>query len=100
MSLDFHWRLINFSYLQIEEWDGEFTVFQLDAGKTHFLNKMGLQIILNLNRSSATESEICKILAEQFQLTADADFSQQIIKTLHRFDGLGLIEKVRSESSI
>jgi len=91
------WKPVNFSSLQIEEWDEGVTVFQPDTGKTHFLNDMSLQIILNLNQFSVTEDELCRTLVEQFQLTDDVNFSQQIIKTLHHFDELGLIEKVRLE---
>ena len=92
------WRSVSFSFLRIEEWDEEFTVFQPNSGKTHFLNQMGLQIILNLDQSPAPADEICRVLAEQFQLTHDQNFSLQIVKTLNRFDELGLIEKVRLES--
>lgn len=88
------WQSVNSSSLQIEEWNGEFIVFQPDSGKTHFLNQMGIQIISRLDQSPASADEICKFLAEQFQLTSDQNFSRQIVKTLHRFDELGLIEKV------
>ena len=100
MSSKFYWQSVGFSSLQIEEWDGEFTVFQPDSGKTHFLNQMGLHIISCLDQSPASADEVCLFLTERFQLLPDQNFSQQIIKTLHRFDELGLIEKVRLESSI
>jgi len=74
-------------------------VFQPDSGKTHFLNQMGLQVILNLNEKPATEDEICRVLAQQFKRSLDQNFSLQIKKTLNRFDALGLIEKVRMDSS-
>ncbi len=98
MSNKIFWKPVSFSSLRIEKWDEGVTVFQPDSGKTHFLNEMGLQIILNLNQSSATEDEIYKTLAEQFQLADDKIFYPQIIGTLHRFDELGLIEKIRLES--
>ncbi len=59
---------------------------------------MGLQILLCLDRYPASEDEVCVFLTDQFQLVLDRNFSQQAIKTLHRFDELGLIEKVRPES--
>ena len=99
MPSKFYWQSVGFSSLQIEEWDGEFTVFQPESGKTHFLNQMGLHIISCLD-SPASADEICRFLTEQFQLTNDQNFSLQIIKTLNRFDELGLIEKVKLESSI
>ena len=95
-----YWQSVSFSFLRIEEWDGEFTVYQPDSGKTHFLNQMGLHIISCLDQSPASADEICRFLTEQFQLTNDHNFSLQIIKTLNRFDELGLIEKVKLESSI
>jgi len=97
MSDKVFWKPVNFSSLRIEKWNEGVTVFQPSSGKTHFLNEMSLQIILNLNQSSVTEDELCRTLVEQFQLTNDENFSQQIIKTLHHFDELGLIEKVRLE---
>jgi PqqD family protein of HPr-rel-A system len=90
-----YWQSSNYQSLRIEEWNGEFTLFQPDSGKTHFLNQMGLQIILILDQSPASEDEVCLFLKEQFQLKPDQNFSRQIIKTLHRFDELGLIEKVK-----
>jgi PqqD family protein of HPr-rel-A system len=87
------WRSVSFSFLQIQEWNEEFTVFQPDSGKTHFLNKMGMQILSTLDQSPASADDVCILLAEQFQLPQDQNFFQQIIKTLHHLDELGLIEK-------
>ena len=98
MSSKACWQSVSFSFLQIEEWNEEFTVFQPDSGKTHFLNQMGMQIILSLDRSPASTDDICKSLAEQFQLTHDHDFFQQVIKTLYRLNELGLVEKTRREA--
>ncbi len=85
----------NSSLLRIEEWDGEFTVFQPESGKTHFLNEMGLQILTILDRSPATLETVCKALSEYFSLQSDKDFPGKIAKTLLRFEALGLITKVR-----
>ncbi len=93
------WKPVKFPSLRIEKWNEGVTVFQPDSGKTHFLNEMSFQIILNLNKFSVTDEELCRTLADQFQLTNDENFFQQIIKTLHHFDELGLIEKVRLEYS-
>lgn len=93
------WQSVEFSFLRIEEWNGEFTVFQPDSGKTHFLNQMGMQIITSLHQSPASADDICRVLAERFQLIPDQNFSRQIIKTLHRLDELGLIEKAGRDSS-
>ena len=95
ISSEIYWQSFNFSSLQIEEWNGEFTVFQLDSGKTHFLNQMGMQVISSLDQRPRSTDEVCRILAEQYQLIPDQNFSQQVRKTLHRFNALGLIEKVR-----
>lgn len=100
MSSIVYWQSVSFSSLQIEEWYEEYTVFQPDSGKTHFLNKMGLQIILCLDQSPASEDEVCQMIAEQFQLIPDQNFSRHVIKTLHRFDALGLVEKVKLESLV
>lgn len=100
MSSKVCWQPAAFSALRIEEWDGAFIVFQPDSGKTHFLNEMGMQIILRLDQSPASADEICRFLAKQFQLPHDQNFSRQIIKTLHRFYELGLLEEAARESSI
>lgn len=91
-----YWLLSNgLSSVRIKNWDGEFTVFQPESGKTHFLNEMGLQILTILDRSPATLETICKALSEHFSLQPDKDFPQQIAKTLHRFEALGLITRVK-----
>lgn len=98
MSIVF-WQTIDYSSLFIEEWNGEFTIYQSEAGKTHFLNQMGLLIIKYLSHAPAPEGDICYTLAEQFQQKCDSQFSEQVIKALHRFDELGLIEKIEFDRS-
>jgi len=95
------WQTIDYSSLLVEEWNGEFTVFQRQARKTHFLNQMGLLILQSLgNNVPISENSICSILAEQFHQKNDSKFSEQVIKTLHRFDELGLIEEAESENAV
>lgn len=91
------WQTVDYSSLLTEEWHGEFTVFQLQTGKTHFFNQMSLFILELLGDKPLTEDTICCTVAEQFQQENDLKFSEQVIKTLHRFDELGLIEQVHSE---
>lgn len=98
MSSKTSWRSVNFSSLHIEEWNGEYTVFHPESGKTHFLNQMGFQILMDLHRhplSAISIDEICQSLINQFQLQPDTAFSDQVNKILHRFDELGLIEQVK-----
>jgi len=75
----------------VVDWDGEFTVFQPAAGKTHFLNEMGLHILILLDRAPTTLEHLCQLLAERFSLLSDESFMQQIQQTLHRFEALGLV---------
>ena len=92
------WRSANFSSLRVEEWESEFTVFQPQSGKTHFLNQMAMQILADLDSDlelCATEDEICKNLIQKFQLQSTPLFIDQVNKTLRRLDVLGLIEQVR-----
>lgn len=89
------WCSSRFSSLRIENWDGEFTVFQPASGKTHFLNEMGLRILTILNQSPATLEIVCKALSEYFSLQPDKDFTGQIAKTLYRFEALGLITRMK-----
>lgn len=82
----------------MEEWEEEYTVFQSQSGKTHFLNQMGMQILSDLDchqESGASEDEICKNLMQKFQLQSTPLFLDQVNKTLRRLDELGLIEQVK-----
>ncbi len=95
------WKAVDSSTLLIEEWNSEYTVFQPQAGKTHFCNQMGLLILESLsNGAPISENSICSVLAEQFHQENDSKFSEQVIKTLHRFDELGLIEEAKSEHAV
>ena len=90
------WKTLNYRSLIIEEWDSEFTVFQPDAGKTHYLNEMSVQILLHLETSAPaalSTTDICNYLANKFQIQSDTVFLKQVNKTLHRFDELGLIKQ-------
>lgn len=91
-----YWYSTLCSSLRIENWDGEFTVFQPASGKTHFLNEMGLQILVLLDRAPATLDTVCIKLAELFAITNDARFRQQIAGTLQRYEALGLIANARN----
>ncbi|MGG7054240.1 HPr-rel-A system PqqD family peptide chaperone [Nitrosomonas sp. ANs5] len=91
-----HWYSVLFSSLRIENWDEEYTVFQLASGKTHFLNAMGLQILVLLDQAPATLDTVCIKLAESFAVTNDARFRQQIASTLQRYEALGLIANARN----
>lgn len=89
------WRSANFLSLRIENWDGEYTVFQPESGKTHFLNEMGLCILTLLDQAPITLDTICEKLAEAFSVQVDEHFRQQIVATLQRFETLGLITKIQ-----
>lgn len=92
------WRTTGFSSLRIENWDGEFTVFQPEAGKTHFLNEMGLKILSILDQSPATLDSLCRELSEYFTLPPDTHFSAQINRTLQRYEALGLVSRVKENA--
>jgi len=89
------WRTRNFSSLLVENWGGEFTVFQPESGKTHFLNEMGLQMLVMLDQSPATLEVLCRKLSEYFTLQPDAQFPGQIARTLQRYEALGLVARVK-----
>ena len=95
--MEVYWKTLNYHSLIIEEWDGEFTVFQPEAGKTHYLNEMSIQMLMYLENKAPMAlpaKDICNYLAEKFQIESDAVFFKQINKTLHRFDELGLIKQI------
>lgn len=95
--MEYCWKTLNYHYLIIEEWYGEYTVFQPDAGKTHYLNEMSIQMLIYLKNNAPralSTKNICIYLAEKFQIEPDAVFFKQINKTLHRFDELGLIKHI------
>lgn len=89
------WQVSGFSSLRIENWDGEFTVFQPESEKTHFLNEMGLQILVMLDQSPTSLEVLCRKLSEYFTLQPDAQFPRQVAQTLQRYEALGLIERVK-----
>ena len=63
-----YWKTLNYRSLIIEEWNSEFTVFQPDAGKTHYLNEMSVQILLYLETSAPaalSTTDICNYLANK-----------------------------------
>ncbi|MCC6917183.1 HPr-rel-A system PqqD family peptide chaperone [Nitrosomonas sp.] len=93
-----HWQVHGFSSLRIENWDGEFTVFQPESGKTHFLNEMGLQVLIMLGQSPVTLEGLCQKLSEYFTLLPDTQFPEQIARTLQRFEALGLIVRVKESA--
>lgn len=88
------WRRPNLSSLHIENWAGEFTIFQRESGKTHFLNEMGLRILIILDQSPASLDTLCQKLSKYFTVQLDSQFSGQIARTLLRYEALGLVEKV------
>lgn len=94
MSTLSQWCAVDFASLRVVDWDGEFTVFQPAAGKTHFLNEMGMQVLILLDQSPATLERLCQLLAERFSLLLDESFMQQIQQTLRRFEALGLVASV------
>ncbi|ABI58757.1 HPr-rel-A system PqqD family peptide chaperone [Nitrosomonas eutropha] len=89
------WYSSHFSSLYIENWDGEFTVFQPESGKTHFLNEMGLHILTILDGSPLRLNTICQELSVHFSLQPDTQFFGKIAQTLQRYEALGLIERVK-----
>lgn len=92
------WVAVDFSLLRIENWDEGYTVFQPGSEKTHFLNQMGLQILILLAQSPSTLEDISQDLANQFHVQHDADFSIQITKILLRFEELGLIRRLDGDN--
>lgn len=88
-----YWQSNHFHSLLIEDWGGEYTVFQPESGKTHFLNQMSIELLSFLSQRSATVLDICHYLSTAFEQEADQDFRDNIEKILHHFDALGLIQK-------
>ncbi|SCX02842.1 PqqD family protein, HPr-rel-A system [Nitrosomonas eutropha] len=89
------WCSSRFSLLRIESWESEFTVFQPESEKTHFMNEMGLQILVMLDQSPTSLEVLCRKLSEYFTLQPDAQFPRQVAQTLQRYEALGLIERVK-----
>ncbi|SFK67366.1 PqqD family protein, HPr-rel-A system [Nitrosomonas aestuarii] len=95
MSTHSFWQSNNFQTLLIEDWGDEYTVFQPDSGKTHYLNQMSMHILSFLNQHSASVFDISSHLGEQFEQNSDKEFQQNIQKILYHLDALGLIKKVK-----
>ena len=87
------WLSDNFHALLIANWEDEYTVFQPDSGKTHFLNHMGMQMLLFLDQQPASSAEVCSYLSREFERETDQNFQDSIEKILYHFDALGSIKK-------
>jgi len=88
------WRASNFPALLIHDWDGgEYTVFQPESGKTHFLNRMSIALLAFLNENPATALQVSRHLSEIFEQESDQNFQDNIEKILYHLDTLGLIKK-------
>jgi PqqD family protein of HPr-rel-A system len=91
-----HWQAVEFLSLQLEEWEDGFAVYQPAAGRTCFLNSLGMQILADLHHAAGqgmTESALSKALATRLEVHVDAAFRERIHTLLCRFDELGLIRQ-------
>ncbi|MCW5608530.1 MAG: HPr-rel-A system PqqD family peptide chaperone [Nitrosomonas sp.] len=87
------WLSNNFHSLLIADWEDEYTVFQPDSGKTHFLNRMSMQMLSFLDQHPASSAEVCSYLSREFERETNQNFQDSIEKILYHFDALGLIRK-------
>jgi len=87
------WQSYHFDTLLIEDWGGEYTVFQPESGKTHFLNQMSIALLSFLNESPATALQVSCHLSEIFEQESNQNFQDNIEKILYHLDTLGLIKK-------
>lgn len=97
-----YWCSGDFDSLLIEEWQGEFAVYQPASERTHFLNSLGMQILADLRYSfeaAAAEDEIAASLADRLQLQITPTFRAELHTILRRFDELGLITQVEKNCS-
>jgi PqqD family protein of HPr-rel-A system len=88
-----HWLSDNFHMLLVVDWDGEYTVFQPDSGKTHFFNQMSMDMLSFLSQRPASTEEICDYLSRQSEQAPDKNFQDNLEKILYHFDALGLVKK-------
>lgn len=81
--------------LEWEQWDDIHIVFQHAAGKTHFLNAVSHLLLQRLGASPQDSQTAANDIAQELGFDADAEFVDQIEKTLTRLEQLGLISKIR-----
>ncbi len=87
------WSAPDYSSLVFAEWDGQYTLFQPLAGKTHYMNPAAVHILFCISDGAKSLDDICASLVNKFSDDTDQDFLTQVESALIRFDELGLVEK-------
>ncbi|MBK1693739.1 hypothetical protein CKO09_03150 [Chromatium weissei] len=85
------WHLHSEQPLRWEHWRDQSALYQIASGETHFLNPLGVAILMQLEFNSADLNQLCNHIAMEFDCLIDDDLRSQIATSLTRFDELGLI---------
>jgi len=93
------WHLHSKQPLRWEHWRDQSALYQIASGETHFLNALGVAILMQLESSSANLEQLCERIAMEFDCSIDDDLRNQIATSLMRFDELGLIQRQRDNSA-
>jgi len=88
------WRLISDKALRIRRWEDEFVVYNRLSGDTHLLSSSAAQILLQLQESPASQTELAEILIRTHDAEHQDDFMSQMEIILADLDKQQLIERI------
>jgi PqqD family protein of HPr-rel-A system len=90
------WRLHSKQPLHWEHWSEQSALYQVASGETHFLNPLGVVILMQLAANPSNLNQLCERIATEFDCLIDDDLRNQITASLMRFDELGLVQRQHS----
>ena len=87
------WRLHRADSWRVVEWDDVRILFQLPAGKTHFLNATSAFVLDLLAEAPTGFRAMCKTLSQESGVDLSPSQVEQLAGHVQRLDQLGLIAR-------
>jgi PqqD family protein of HPr-rel-A system len=94
------WRIHSKQSLHWKHWSEQSALYQVDPGETHFLNPLGVVILMQLEANSSNLDQLCERVATEFDCPIDDNLRNQVAASLMRFDELGLVQCQHNEDVI
>ena len=87
------WQVNDPGSLMWEQWDGEYVVYHVPSGTTHFLNATGGLILHRLVEGDADARGLAEVISQETGVVVDGQLTAQVESILIRFSQLGLINQ-------
>ncbi|MBV5310279.1 HPr-rel-A system PqqD family peptide chaperone [Chromatium okenii] len=94
------WHLNSNQSLRWKHWGDQSALYQVASGETHFLNPLGVSILMQIEANSSNLDQLCERIATEFDCSIDDDLRNQITASLMRFDELGLVQRQRNDDLV